>query len=172
MRDKNELFNQNINLAYYVANGYKRNHLHEIDDIRQIALMALWKATLEYDSRVRFSSFAIVVVKNAINQYLRKSKRNIAVSISQEIMEGITIEDTLQDDNDLIEQVNQKMDLEKVKNELLKVAHKSSPRDRNILDCILKGNKQTEIAQKYNLKQASVSRIKNKIVEKTRKIIA
>lgn len=34
-----ELFNNNIKIAYKIANKYKINYVNEYDDIKQIALM-------------------------------------------------------------------------------------------------------------------------------------
>ena len=38
---KEELFNQNMGLAYYVAQKYKTNYQDELEDIKQVALMGL-----------------------------------------------------------------------------------------------------------------------------------
>ena len=39
---KEELFNQNIKLAYYFANKWRNSYPQVIEDIMQIALMGLW----------------------------------------------------------------------------------------------------------------------------------
>ena len=66
---KEEMFNKNIKLAYKIANKYRINHSNEIEDIKQIALIGLWKAVTRYNGKNTLSTFAYVVIQNEINLY-------------------------------------------------------------------------------------------------------
>lgn len=98
-----ELFLNNIKLAYKVASRYLINYSSEYEDIKQVALLGLWKAVLTYKKTCAISTYAYRVITNEINYYLRKTKKhNRNISINEEIGDNITIGDTLQDENDCI----------------------------------------------------------------------
>jgi len=101
---KDELFEKNISIAYKIANTYLINHSKEYEDIKQIALLGLWKDVLTFKDIDAFSTYAYSVISNEINYYLRKNKKYIRnISIYTEIGENITIADVLKDENNEIE---------------------------------------------------------------------
>ena len=93
-----EMFEKNIKIAYKIANRYRINYLSEYEDIKQIALLALWKAVLTFNNTNAFSTYAYVVISNEINLYLRRNKKTEQeISINTSINDGeLTIEDILQ----------------------------------------------------------------------------
>ena len=62
-----EIFNNNINIAYKIANKYLINYRNEYEDIKQVALLGLWKAVLTFKNGYAFSTYAYPVIQNAIN---------------------------------------------------------------------------------------------------------
>lgn len=164
--DKKELFSKNIKLAYYIADRYLINYPDEKEDIRQIALMSLWKAVLKFDGRVAFSSYACAAMINNINCYLRdyrkKDKYNI-ISINEEIKdyENKTIEDILIDKHDYIEESITKTDLYNSINNI-----DLNDGDKYILSLYMEGFTQIEISKKFGLSQGTISRILKNIFNK------
>ena len=44
-----EIFNDNVNIAYKIANRYRTNYYEEIEDIQQIALIELWRCVVNWE---------------------------------------------------------------------------------------------------------------------------
>lgn len=169
---KEEMFNKNIKLAYKIANKYRINHSNEIEDIKQIALIGLWKAVTRYNGKNTLSTFAYVVIQNEINLYLRKSKKSVkAISINTEFKENVTIEDILQAD-DSIEEFLDYVEQEEIKQVLNEVLESKNEINKNIYELYRKGYKQHQIAEMVNMSQTNVSKIINKINKKVSDKIA
>lgn len=70
-----ELFNQNQRLAHWTVSKYFPKLLGD-EDIHQEALVGLYKACVRYEeNRGRFTTFAVTVVRNEINMFLRIENR-------------------------------------------------------------------------------------------------
>lgn len=166
---KEELFNKNTKLAYYFANKYRMNYPHEYEDIKQVALMGLWKAVSKYDGRARLSTFASIVIQNEINIYLRNVKKHDNIDhLEQEVSEKITLADMVASDKDELEELESLLDQNIAKESLNVEVLKLSARDQEIYKRLIEGETQCEIATKVGLKQAQISRIKNKIIKNAR----
>lgn len=161
---KEELFNQNTGLAYHVAQKYKTNYQDELEDIKQVALMGLWKAILKYDGRAKLSTFACFCIQNEINQYLRSARKNNMEHLEQLFYNNITLGDTLQDEKNQIEDAEQKLDDEIAKGFLEKALSNLNSRDLEIHKCLMCGESQQRVGAKFGVKQSNVSKIKNKIL--------
>ena len=153
-----ERFSNNINIAYKIASKYLVNHANEYEDIKQVALMGLWKAVLTYNKSNAFSTYAYAVVHNEINYYLRKIRKNSnTISLKQEIKNGITFEDMLTNSNNEFESIENRLDVEryiqKIKNSELRENQKI------VFELSLRGYKQDKIARTIGISQAQVSRI-------------
>lgn len=168
---KEEMLNQNIGLAYHIALKYKTNYQEEMEDIKQVALMALWKAILRYDGRSKLSTFACICIQNEINYYLRSVKRNNMEHLEQLFYNDLTLSDTIQDDINQIENLEQKLDDEIAKGYLTKSVAKLSQRDQEIYNCLMRGESQQKVGAKFGVKQSNVSKIKNKILIMSRQEI-
>ena len=154
---KEEMFNKNIKIAYKIANRYLTNYASEYEDIKQIALMGLWKAVSTFDNTHVFSTYAYTVISNEINYYLRKEKKNYnTISLKQEIKENITLEDILADKNNYIEKLENSLAIEnyisQIRNSKLK------EQEKIVFELTLKGYKQRQIAKIIGCSQAEVSR--------------
>lgn len=86
-----EMFNKNINIAYKIANKYLDNYKNEYEDIKQIALLGLWKAVLTFKNTYAFSTYSYKVIFNEINHYLRNRKKAYLneISIQNQIAEKV-----------------------------------------------------------------------------------
>lgn len=165
-----EFFNKNIGLAYKVANTYKNNYYYEMEDIKQIALGALWKAVVNYNQSIaKFSTFAVTIIRNDINYYLRRTKKYRSdISLNTELKnscEGnreITLQDVLSDDSDkLIEEAEDKMFLIDLFSNI-----NLTEEEKIILKDWLQGRNQIETAKTLNISQASISRCITKLKQK------
>ena len=160
-----EMFNKNINIAYKIANKYLINYANEYEDIKQVALMGLWKAVLTFNNRHAFSTYAYTVISNEINYYLRTTKKHYnTISLKQEIGEKITLEDVLADKNNYIEKSENNLDIEnyitQIRNSKLK------EQEKIVFELSLKGYKQDKIAKTVGCSQPTVGRIIRRLREK------
>ena len=77
--EENVLFNNNRKLVYHILNKYYTKWAELQDDLIAVGMMALWKATEEYDEsrKVKFSSFAGRAIRNEMtNEVHRTYGRN------------------------------------------------------------------------------------------------
>lgn len=106
--DKDRMSRENFNLLYYVAHSYASTGI-PIDELVGIGSIGFVKALEKYDpnNKAKFSTYAIVCIKNEILGHLRREKRR---GISTASMETIlkdngdgslfTLKDTLSDEDD------------------------------------------------------------------------
>lgn len=97
--DAEQLFYKNTNLAYYVLHKHYTLSAQD-DDLKQEALLGLWKACMTFDSsKSRFSTYAVTCILNQLKLYFRKEAKQLqTISLSTTVgEEGLTIEDTLED---------------------------------------------------------------------------
>lgn len=77
--EENVLFNNNKKLVYHILNKYYTKWAELQDDLIAVGMIALWKATEEYDEsrKVKFSSFAGRAIRNEMtNEVHRTYGRN------------------------------------------------------------------------------------------------
>lgn len=68
--ERNELFNNNIDLAYKFAMDHWASSKLDINDVKQEALLALWGATETYDSsKASFSTYAVACIKSRLSGF-------------------------------------------------------------------------------------------------------
>lgn len=106
------IFDENLAFATYMADKY-RNTGVPFDDLKQIALLGLWKASLTYDEDrgSKFSTYAGRCIQNEINMHLRSHRRQkneipsdmlvetVVFSYEPELLENMFVDD-------LIERIN------------------------------------------------------------------
>ena len=73
--EENVLFNNNRKLVYHILNKYYTKWAELQDDLIAVGMMALWKATEEYDEsrKVKFSSFAGRAIRNEMTNELHRT---------------------------------------------------------------------------------------------------
>lgn len=174
-KEQEKLVVDNIGLIYYVANKFNL----DIDELIDIGYIGLCKGALSFDknnkNKANFATYAIHCIHNEYVQffhtngsYKRKSDAE-AISIylkAHDDMEDVLIEDTLYSNECSVEDlVTTSITIE----EILK-AIRRKPRYRRIVELLIEGYNQTEIAEILNMKKQSVSsmigRIRNIITEK------
>jgi len=146
-----ELFRKNTKLAYYTLHRYIPKYSQD-EDMKQVALLGLWKACLTFDERrnCRFSTYAMKCILNQVNQEFRKT-RVPTISIETPISDdGLTLGDILVDTKTEVEDTTA-ADFSKFINYLSEV-------DKKIIKYLLLGLRQREIAKILHIKQPSVSR--------------
>ena len=72
---ENPLFNKNRKLVYHILNKYYTSWPELKDDLVAVGMMALWKATEQYDENreVKFSSFAGRAIRNEMTNELHRT---------------------------------------------------------------------------------------------------
>lgn len=164
---KEKMFNENINIAYKIVQRY-RNCGIEYEDLKQIALLGLWKAVNTYkaDKKVLFSSYSYKVIQNEINLYLKTNKKHFLNRyLKDEIIEGFTIEEVIPNKDNQIERLEDFLDTRKYISKIKKYI--TNKREKIIVDMLLSSKKQNEIAKELGISRQRVS----KIIENIRKRI-
>lgn len=166
-----EMFYNNIKLAYKIANKYFINCKDDYEDIKQVALLGLWKAVLTFKNTNAFSTYAYTVITNEINYFLKKCKKhNNNYSLQSIVADNIEYQDLLKDNNDFTVIYEEESEIEYKRKMLERVKELMKETDRKIIELLLQGYNQTEIATMLNITQPTVSRIRDKIKKKIAKI--
>ena len=167
-----EIFNDNVNIAYKIANRYMTNYYEEIEDIRQIALMELWRCIENWDHVHTLTTYAYLCIPNKINMYLRhvrKHKKNISINTiihSDGDSNDQTILDLIEDPDDCIFRLLDDINAEGVLNKIY-----LTEKERRVINLRMEGFSQTKVGQIMNLSQAQISRIQIKIKKKIKEYI-
>lgn len=163
--EMNEMFNKNINIAYYIANKYRINYPNEYEDIKQIALLGLWKAIQCYNPKWALTTIAYKTINNNINFYLRSVKKHKEhdFSINKVVIHGekgddLTVEDLVEDETDYIENMLLDIDIRTAMNSL-----NLSPTEKLFMEYKESGLSQRQIGIEMNRSQAQISRIQSKL---------
>jgi RNA polymerase sigma factor (sigma-70 family) len=74
--EQQKLFDENQNLAYYIAHKWSRRNGLDIDDCRQVALIALWRAAQTYVAGdTRFAVYASILIERKLMYEADKQTR-------------------------------------------------------------------------------------------------
>ena len=171
---KEELFNENIGIAYKIASKYLTNYQEEFDDIKQIALEGLWYCCMHYDYKHSLTTFAYTVIPNRINCYLRslKNYRKRVNSLYENISynddgEAIQRIETIEGPN-YIDDLLDSLEIDELNNIIDKL--KIPKRTRDVFSSIMNGETQINVAKKYNYSQSYVSRIRIQVAKKIKEV--
>ena len=167
-----EIFNNNVNIAYKIANRYMTNYYEEKEDIQQIALMELWRCIENWDHVHALTTYAYLCIPRKINIYLRhvkKKKKNISINtIIYCDIDGNdqTILDLIEDPDDCIFKLLDDIDANGVLNNIY-----LTEKEKEVINLRMEGFSQAQVGQIMNLSQAQISRIQIKIKNKIKKYI-
>lgn len=167
-----EIFNNNVNIAYKIANRYMTNYYEEKEDIQQIALMELWRCIKDWDHVHALTTYAYSCIPNKINIYLRhvrKQEKNISINtiIHCDIdSNDQTILDLIEDPDDCIFRLLDDIDADGVLNNIY-----LTEKEKEVINLRMEGFSQAQIGEIMNLSQAQISRIQIKIKNKIKKYI-
>lgn len=126
---------------------------------------------MTFNNKYAFSTYAYAVIKNELNMYVRRHVNRMykhTVSIETPITDNLALEDTLEDNNDYIEDLIDQIDMIEIK-EILDSLYLSD-RDKKVLEMLFQGRTQTEIAIEIEVSQTQISRIRQNIIKRARKI--
>lgn len=156
--EQEQLFHQWTEFAWFLLWKHFPN-LALDDDIKQEALLGLWKACMTFEEgKAQFSTYASQCIINQIRQVLRKrSNAPKTVSLSTPI--------SLEDDNltlaDVIEDPVPSIDEGYI--DLKEFLRGLSDRDKKLVQLRLQGKTQKQIAHEMGLAQSYCSRLITKI---------
>lgn len=149
-------FDENIGLVYYVFNKYYQKYRDIEDDLIQEGMIGLWKACQTFDSlrEVKFSTYAVKVIKNSMGMYVRKEAR------SREECSLDRLVDADRKDGKRVTFLNlmpydAQEDLRDVIEVLLEVAKENNCEE--IVKMKLDGMKQVDIAKELGVHQSTIS---------------
>ena len=165
---KNKLIEHNLRLVAHIVKKYYASGCDQ-DDLISIGTIGLIKAVTSFnnDKGIRLSTYASRCIENEILMYFRNLKKTAQdVYISEPIdtdKDGncSTLIDIIADDQDIHEEIDLKLHLERLKQIY---PNALSKREKEIIELRygLNGKKeltQREIAQKFNISRSYVSRI-------------
>ena len=175
---RNKLIEHNLRLVAHIVKKYYAASSNQ-DDLISIGTIGLIKAvsTFKADKNIRLATYASRCIENEILMYFRNQKKSAQdVYISDPIdtdKEGnsLTLIDIIADKSDIVEEIDTKIKLEKLKTIIDVVLE---PRELEILEFRygLNGKPeltQREIAKKLNISRSYVSRIEKSALEKLKK---
>ncbi len=177
---RNKLIEHNLRLVAHVVRKYESSG-EDIEDLISIGTVGLIKAikTYNHEKGVRLATYAARCIDNEVLMHLRNIKKlKQEVSIYDPIgydKEGneISLIDILTTDSEIIEQIEARLQEEKVKNKLDALTR----RERQVIEMrygIFTGLKETQrdIAKKLGISRSYVSRIEKRAVNKLIKEIS
>lgn len=175
---KNKLVEHNLRLVAHIIKKYYHNTNNQ-DDLVSIGTIGLIKAVNTYkpDKNIKLSSYASRCIENEILMHFRNSKKSAQdLSLNDSIdtdKDGnpLTLMDILCVDDNIIEDLDTKLNLEKLYQYIDEVLTK---REKEIIIkrfglCGLEPLTQREIAKELKISRSYVSRIEKKALSQLRK---
>ena len=172
----NSLIIENLGLVKFSMNKLNLSG-KDIEELEAIGRIGLVKAANSYDqTKSKFSTYAIICIRNEIFKSFRSSNKHLGVlSLDEDINDGdsLVIGDTIKsDEEDIIDLVIYKELLDKLSKEI----HALPPRDQEIVTRLygLDGktrDSQSTISNDIGITQASVSRANTKILKKLQRVL-
>jgi len=177
---RNKLIEHNLRLVAHVVRKYESSG-EDLEDLISIGTIGLIKAIRTYNNErgVRLATYAARCIENEVLMHLRNIKKvKQEVSIYDPIgfdKEGneISLIDILTTDCEIVEQIEARLQEEKIKNKLGMLTR----RERQVVEMrygIFTGLKETQrdIAKKLGISRSYVSRIEKRAVNKLIKEIS
>ena len=143
----------NVKIAYHVANKFTPTVMVDEDDLKQTALWGLHKATKSFkEEKGKFSTFAYRIIRNEIIKELKKWQHKEALSLDE--ME-IEVKDNKQDEGFLLEEIKEILDKMELK----------------IILLTMEGYNQRQIGSQIGKSQRVVSKVFIRAKDKIRRIL-
>ena len=152
----NSLILENEKLAYSIVHKYRNKFKIDYEDLKSTAILGLVKAANTFDSckNTKFSSYAYIVIENEILMVLRsESKLNRITSYNENIKDNLTLLDVL-DGGEYFEDLfiaSQQVAA------LINYIDELPNRLKIIVNLVLEGYTQIEIAERLDISQSQVS---------------
>ncbi|MCM1363949.1 MAG: RNA polymerase sporulation sigma factor SigE [Ruminococcus sp.] len=168
----------NLRLVVYIARKFENTGIG-IEDLVSIGTVGLIKAVNTFcpSKKIKLATYASRCIENEILMYLRKTaNRKNEVSIDEPLnvdWDGneLLLSDVLGSDSDI---VNQSIEYEDEKNQLLKFVNRLEPRERQIMIMRFglydsKEYTQKQVADILGISQSYISRLEKRIIQRLRK---
>ncbi len=175
---RNKLIEHNLRLVAHIVKKYYATGAEQ-DDLISIGTIGLIKAvsTFKTDKKIRLATYAARCIENEILMFFRMQKKSAQdVFISDPIDSdkdgnALTLIDVIADKRDIIEEIDTKLKLEKLR---VILPGALDERERQIINMRygLADNEelpQREIAKKLGISRSYVSRIEKSALEKLRR---
>lgn len=165
----------NMGLVYHVMTKKLDIPPCDFEDVSQIGILGLMKATLSFDEKKgsKFSTFASMCIRNEILMFYRKEnkKRACVVSLDEEIFhvsentesDANTLAARLSDNSDFVQEL---VDREEFKSRINLLLNVLSTRERVLTLLRIGEYPQKEISKCLRLSQSYVSRLESSISQK------
>lgn len=181
--DKNArgiLIERNLRLVSHIIKKYY-SKTNDTDDLISIGTIGLIKAidTFKADKGTRLATYASRCIENEILMHFRSGKKqsnDVYLNDTLEVDKDgnpLTIEDTVSCDDDLAEDLEKKVQWEKVA-EIIKNMEDEREKEIIILRYGLNNTKpltQREVAQRLNISRSYVSRIEKKVLKDIKNMV-
>lgn len=159
---RKKLVTDNLRLVYFCYNKLQTNTLiiRYKDDLISEGMLGLVKAanSFEQDRKTKFSTYAIMCIRNQMLMYIRKLNKFMPYEVSLFMPIGhdrygnqLCLADTIEDETQLQDEAIEKMQLTEFK-------AKQKPINQKILSALEIGYKQREIAAQLGYSQSYISR--------------
>lgn len=171
---RNRLIEHNLRLVAHIVKKYYATGA-ESDDLISIGTIGLIKAvsTFKSDKNIKFATYAARCIENEILMFFRNQKKSSQDVFINDPIEtdkdgnNLTLIDIIADNCDIVDEIDTKMKLDKLKILLSSVL---SEREREIIEMRYGiGGKeeltQREIAKKFGISRSYVSRIEKSALE-------
>ena len=175
---RNKLVEHNLRLVAHIMKKYY-HCVDDEEDLVSIGTIGLIKAinTYKLDKNIKLSSYASRCIENEILMHFRNTKKSsMDISLNDAIdtdKDGnpLTLMDIMSVDDNIIEDIDTKMNLEKLNDYIDETLTK---REKQIIAMRFglyekKPLTQREIAKKLNISRSYVSRIEKKAIQQLRK---
>ena len=175
---RNKLIEHNLRLVVYIAKKFENTGIN-IEDLISIGTIGLIKSinTFNTDKNIKLATYSSRCIENEILMYFRNLKKTAQdVYISDPIDtdkdgNALTLIDVIADDNDIAEEIETKIKLDRLK---VLLGGTLDKREKAIIDMRYGLNgceelTQREIAKKLGISRSYVSRIEKAALEKLRR---
>lgn len=166
-----------MNLIHFVLKGVSKNSI-PYEELYSVGSLGFAKALNGFrkNKNTKFSTFAVYCIKNEIFFYLKKEQRHMAnLSLSQTLSEDgnghdLILGDTISETDVGKKSLEEEFEDADTRELLLKIINKLTPEEQDIMLSRygLLGEKKTqmELAQKYDMTQANISKIQQNCLRK------
>lgn len=157
------LVERNMRLAIKIARSYESTTDIEFDDLCGSAYVGLVKAAKNFDPKKQyaFATFAVTVVRNELNQMIRRMSNHPYPDISLNEICGKEDGNVYERQDFLPDPLsfNDVIDVMAITNEIHTQWQKLSARNQQIVSRKMRGETEQEIGTYYGISQSAVSRI-------------
>lgn len=171
MKSREIIFEANIPFAVYMVNRYYSTTDPELyDELIQTAVVGLWKGVKSYkpSTETKITTYTGRCILNEIRMFYRRRDRQILASSLDDIVNGydedVSLYNVITDEYDFTEEISRNCLLDDL------IGYLNEDEKQLVLEYYYMNYNQTQLAEKYNIRQSAVSRRLKKIAAKLNKV--